>query len=371
MDSLVSTNTNQITTYFSTTDTGAKSDIVNQISVFENYVIPFASGDYVIEKVIPTIKIEKETIDKNFVSIEVTVDADIYWNAANALGEPILGNISEKHVLNLVKESNVWKIDLDVFDFSSRRSSNIILENKLNDLINEINELRQKSKTLLEKAKRSKPSKLELIKKNEIKDEQMISPMSATQNSYNRAASTYYAELYWKNYNSAYKDMSSSGGGGDCTNFISQCIKNGGANFDNIGSYKWAYDNKGTSSTSDDTWVWTWGSAYGLNYAVIGNYNQNEYGPKAYAITIKGDSNYNNSWGQYIDYGDFIQYSTGDSNSTIYHSALVTGFVWNSAKGRSEPTITQHSSSQRNIPWTKSAYKTYFMFMTGINNDPS
>ncbi|MFD7812099.1 amidase domain-containing protein [Streptomyces sp. NPDC059785] len=62
-----------------------------------------------------------------------------------------------------------------------------------------------------------------------------------------------YAEKYWSNYNSAYRNFNSVGG--DCTNFVSQSLKAGGwANVSGSASdyKKWWYD---ASSTQSDSWV--------------------------------------------------------------------------------------------------------------------
>lgn len=46
---------------------------------------------------------------------------------------------------------------------------------------------------------------------------------------YNRIDAAHYARKYALEYNSAYPDVSSStGGGGDCTNFVSQALRAGG-----------------------------------------------------------------------------------------------------------------------------------------------
>lgn len=45
---------------------------------------------------------------------------------------------------------------------------------------------------------------------------------------YNREATIDYAEKYALDYNKSYKEFDSYGQGGDCTNFVSQCLKAGG-----------------------------------------------------------------------------------------------------------------------------------------------
>lgn len=278
----------------------------------------------------------------------------------------MLSKISEKHTIALYNESGSWKITEDLFDTELGKSSEItqqdltLMEDKLIKTKVNVN-------NRIEKAKQSPPTKLEIVKTPAKKSKKSIQKFSIMSTTYDKLAATNYAETYAISPNTAYKDMSANGGGGDCTNFVSQCVRAGGGNNDTTGSYTWWYNNQGTSSTTDDTWVWTWASAYGFNYAVRGNYTMSEYGPKGYAISIVGDSNYDNSWGQYLVNGDIIQYASGDADSTIYHSAIITTLMWNSSKNRWEPLISQHTSNAADIPWNKGAYKTYFMFMTGVN----
>ena len=47
--------------------------------------------------------------------------------------------------------------------------------------------------------------------------------------SYNREAAVEYAKQYWKNYNKDY--INNAEMGGDCANFVSQCMIAGGFNF--------------------------------------------------------------------------------------------------------------------------------------------
>ena len=57
--------------------------------------------------------------------------------------------------------------------------------------------------------------------------------------SYNAGNAIAYAKKYCSNYNTAYNNY--KGQGGDCANFVSQCLKAGGFNFDGCGGK----DNKG------------------------------------------------------------------------------------------------------------------------------
>ena len=53
-----------------------------------------------------------------------------------------------------------------------------------------------------------------------------ITPISASAENYNPSAAVAYASQYWNNYNPAYNNYNSVGG--DCANFVSQCLYAGG-----------------------------------------------------------------------------------------------------------------------------------------------
>ena len=57
--------------------------------------------------------------------------------------------------------------------------------------------------------------------------------------SYNAGAAVSYARTYCQNYNPSYANYRNSGG--DCANFVSQCMIAGGMNFRNCGGWVDAY----------------------------------------------------------------------------------------------------------------------------------
>ena len=58
--------------------------------------------------------------------------------------------------------------------------------------------------------------------------------------SYDRSAALSYAKQHCRNYNRSYNNY--AGKGGDCANFVSQCLKAGGMNLSNCGGW---VDSKG------------------------------------------------------------------------------------------------------------------------------
>lgn len=119
---------------------------------------------------------------------------------------------------------------------------------------------------------------------------------------YNRAAAVSYAEKWALRRNPDYLDF--NGLGGDCTNFISQCVYAGSGVMNYTPTYGWFY-----RTSSDRTASWT-GVEFFYNF-IVGNKG---LGPYAREVPIEE-----------IALGDVIQ--LGDENYHFYHSLLVTGLI--------------------------------------------
>lgn len=117
---------------------------------------------------------------------------------------------------------------------------------------------------------------------------------------YNRSAATEYAAKWAFGRNLAY--MNFDGIGGDCTNFVSQCIFAGAGVMNYTKDTGWYY-----RSPNDRAAAWS-GAQY-LNNFLLGNKGQ---GPRAVAAPM--DS---------LEEGDIIQLYNG---LRFYHSLIITGF---------------------------------------------
>lgn len=84
-----------------------------------------------------------------------------------------------------------------------------------------------------------------VVLKNEGKPDEQINFSASGRSSYNASAAKSYALQYYKNYNPNYPDWGSEGG--DCANFVSQCVHAGG---------KPMKGTPGTSSAADDWSNW-------------------------------------------------------------------------------------------------------------------
>ncbi len=135
-------------------------------------------------------------------------------------------------------------------------------------------------------------------------------------------------------------------GGGDCSNFISQCLQAGGAPFA-YGTSPWWYRVNGTSK-SDHSWSISWAVAHSLYWTLKVRHQSRLGGLKAQEVNDM----------QLLELGDLIQYE--DSKGAIYHSAMVTAFTID--KGMRIPLISQHTINGRNITHYKpKAKKMHFM----------
>lgn len=122
---------------------------------------------------------------------------------------------------------------------------------------------------------------------------------------YNRSLAVSYADQYWTNYNPAYTDF--SGMGGDCTNFVSQCIRNGGAPDDTSGTQgsQWWY-NLGTHARTP-----SWAGVDELYEYLMNNTNG---GPKGTLTT--------NLYS--VNLGDVIQIDRHSNGGDYTHTTIVT-----------------------------------------------
>lgn len=152
-------------------------------------------------------------------------------------------------------------------------------------------------------------------------------------NRYNRVAVVNYAIKYALVPNSEYKYYhSNNDGGGDCTNFVSQCLKAGGAPMDYNYSRPWWYDMKQDKASI------CWAVAHSLYWYLKTNKRIN---------IIKGHEVQDT---RELEIGDLIFYE--NHNNVIYHAAIVTSFA--EVYGNREPRISQHTFNLLNGPYKKS-----------------
>jgi hypothetical protein len=166
-------------------------------------------------------------------------------------------------------------------------------------------------------------------------------------NRYNNVEAVRYSLIYALNPNSDYRFFAGhDDGGGDCSNFVSQCLRAGGAPFA-YDSSPWWYRMNGVSQ-SDDRWSLSWSVANSLYWTLKVRNKSKLKGLKANEVKDI----------ELLELGDLIQYE--DKSGRIYHSAMVTAFTRD--RGVIVPLISQHSINGRNITHFKEkAKKMHFM----------
>jgi Putative amidase domain len=152
-------------------------------------------------------------------------------------------------------------------------------------------------------------------------------------NRYNRVSAVNYAIKYALEPNKQYKYFKFvNGNGGDCTNFVSQCLKAGGAPMDYNNIRPWWYLN-GKASIC-------WNVAHALYWYLKINQSTNRNVIKGLEVQDINE----------LEIGDVIFYE--NYKNVIFHAAIITSFI--DVSGKKEPLISQHSYNQLNENYKKS-----------------
>lgn len=165
---------------------------------------------------------------------------------------------------------------------------------------------------------------------------------------YSRRNAVDYALTYALHPNPEYRYFLVAGNlGGDCSNFISQCLYAGGAPMDFGSQRPWWYK-KSPRGNMNDTWSISWAVAHSLYWCLK---VRNELKLPG----LKGEEVPDDSL---MQLGDVIQFE--DFNGMVYHSGIVTSFAVEG--GRKVPLISHHTYNAINVPYTEhSAKKIHFM----------
>lgn len=156
-------------------------------------------------------------------------------------------------------------------------------------------------------------------------------------NKYSRYNAVEYALTYAENPNSDFKYFDTYNTvGGNCTNFVSQCLLAGGAPMIFSGENQWWYKNAKSS--------FSWSVAGSFYWFLKKSYLKKQYGVKGFETSDVSD----------LELGDVIFYV--NSKNQIQHSAIITSFY------NGYPLISQNTPNLSNIFYIKSwAVKMHFM----------
>lgn len=153
---------------------------------------------------------------------------------------------------------------------------------------------------------------------------------------YSRDDAVAYALRYGLSPNPMYKYFEIQGElGGDCTNFVSQCLKEGGAEMVYDKKLPWWYSSTKSIDNSSHTWSLSWSTANSLYWFI----------KKRGVMPVNGLKGIEVADINMLELGDLIFYE--NFNSVINHSSIITGFY------DGLPLITQHSFEAVNISYIK------------------
>lgn len=175
----------------------------------------------------------------------------------------------------------------------------------------------------------------------QMSPEQLPTPTRAA---YNRPAAVRYALMHWNRPNPAYANFDTVGTGGDCANFVSQCMRAGGWPMDyreSSRNMEWWYRRLGDDpfdADGDDWWSCTWAIA-DLHFRYMrANHGQ--------GLNLSR----NPRLARTLRIGDVIYYDW-DDDGVLNHSSIVTG-----RNRRGEPLVTYRTLRPRrpvrNALWT-------------------
>lgn len=144
---------------------------------------------------------------------------------------------------------------------------------------------------------------------------------------YDRAKVVTYAEKWWNGYNPAYRKIPDN----DCTNFVSQCLRAGGApmTFTRGAEKGWWYSGSGGAR---DSWSFSWVRAHSLRWFLGGS----RTGLTAVQVADARE----------LSPGDVICYDF-DGDGRWQHNTIVI------AKDEDgQPLVNAHTYASRNRPWS-------------------
>lgn len=161
---------------------------------------------------------------------------------------------------------------------------------------------------------------------------------------YNRKRAVEYAQKYAKNRNSLFYDFEDVGG--NCTNFVSQCILSSGCIMDYRNPFGWYYINKNDRAPAFS------GVNEFYRYIVgIGDFSPINLREGPFGEEIARE---------YAEIGDVIQLCNG--SGIFYHTVIITGF------SDGEILVSAHSVDSLDRPLSSYEYNLdRFIKIKGIN----
>jgi hypothetical protein len=232
------------------------------------------------------------SVNDNTALVELKENTLLYFNCAKGTETTIAGL---PHQISMEMINNNWFIVDDKYPDESKELAEEI-EKKLPSDMEYSSKLEKVKEEYLKLSRneleKNKVSALKASREKAITTDSTVftnSMTSSTFHEYNRPAAVNYGTYYGPRMNSPpWGNYESPSLGGDCTNFVSQCIYAGGIPFDSTGAYTWYW-----YSDSNRVPSWT-GVTYFRDYLKYNNSSSSSnYGVKAeelyYGAVIEGD----------------------------------------------------------------------------------
>ncbi|GAB6169936.1 hypothetical protein JCM1393_23960 [Clostridium carnis] len=298
----------------------SEKDILN-LTVKERLV---ADVDLKFDNYTKDIKINSIIVNRDNATIDLIESHKIYFNCSPSVESSLNG---KRHRISLIKENEQWYISEDNYYDDIKEEYDIYKRDNMER--GSIDDFKRYyiDKTIKESSNDGYDKKIKCLDV-ERKEGKERFRTGEIEGNYNRKKAAEYAVSNGLTINSKYKNYEKLGG--DCTNFSSQCIKEGGIPFDNLGPYKWFWysDNKRTPS-------WTSANEF-RKYAINNNReNSNNFGLIACETTF-----------QDINLSDLVQFKDAT------HTMVVTGCIYQKEdkgdpwKNKKDILISQHSGSE-------------------------
>lgn len=174
---------------------------------------------------------------------------------------------------------------------------------------------------------------------------------------YNRTTAVSYANTYALSYNSNYKSFALVGG--DCANFVSQCLYAGGLAMDST----WKYTRASGSNRNNDTCTAAWNNANSLKNYLKNNIGAPILAPKWRKVAIPSQNTYayvNNSANiTTSDGGQVVVFYDWADDGIIDHASIAVGTGTDTEASVYGDLINAHTGNRKKAIWHLDPYNNY------------
>lgn len=273
------------------------------------------------------VKIIEQNIDGNVAKTKIRVLKTWHYS----FSKDVESAAEDEYTINLRKENSLWKIqgvsglNRSVEDKMFENLEEVISSGDREKIINKIiNNIDIEKKVTIKEMGELTVEKIDLNKTNAIWMDVPIALSKTVKSTYNTRDAVLYAFRYATSPNKDYYDFTNNGG--DCTNFVSQCLYAGGIK-QHIGTALtdtcWFYK---TSKNRSSSWT---GAKQFKNYITNSKSKINMV-----------PTNFSN-----VFTGDVIQLV--NKSGVPYHTLFVNGISY--TDGKKDVLVCAHTANRRNV----------------------